>query len=147
PLLTTGLAGLLFGGYVCGINLDYFVLRYNYGWTPRQIRERGDALVDPDDPDVIYLTVIPRVHWDELLPDKPTDRGFLPVDLRRRRLHFEGLKERYRIPGDAVLACKVEPLKKEAGPVQMYLAVLRVRYPADGPASVSGGHHGDEWLT
>src|SRR5262249_33894964 len=115
------------------------------GRTRRRVRDRGDAPGDPHDPDAGYLTIVPPAHWSGMIPDKATDPRFLLVDRRRRQLRFEGIKERERHPGDAGLSCKVEPIRREEGPVNIYLAVLHVRYPATGPRSVSGGHHGDEW--
>jgi len=42
------------------------------------------------------------------MPDDPSDRGFLLVDPAGRRILFEGLRERMRIPADALISCDVE---------------------------------------
>jgi hypothetical protein len=54
-----------------------------------------------------------------------------------------GMKERFRLPGDAIL-CAVEPMHPEAGRWTMHLTVVKVRCPA-GLVSISGGQHGEEW--
>jgi hypothetical protein len=61
-LLIAGLAALVFGVFVCGVNADFFNIRFIYGMARRRVRDRGDALVNPDDPDAVYLTIVPRAH-------------------------------------------------------------------------------------
>ena len=63
----------------------------------------------------------------------------------RGRLLFEGLKERYIIPADAVLDCRVEPMMPHTGNWNFFAVVLTVRYPMGVPASVTGGRRDDEW--
>jgi short-subunit dehydrogenase len=77
--------------------------------------------------------------------DKPIDRGLLLIDRARGRLLFEGVKERYVIPADAILECEVEAMMPHTGSWNFYAAVLVVRYSDGAPASVAGGHRGLKW--
>jgi hypothetical protein len=79
------------------------------------------------------------------VPDKPADRGLFLVDRTLRRFVFEGLKERYVIPADSVLSCRVEAMMPHTGSWNFYSVVLTVRYLADAPASAIGGRRDEEW--
>src|SRR5439155_10658453 len=71
-----------------------------------------DTVVDPNHPDAILAEVIPRRNWGQLMLENADDQGFLLVDAERRQLLFEGDKQRYRIPADAILSCDVEAMNK-----------------------------------
>ena len=144
PLLV-GLMLAIPGGLVCWINVDYLGLRYMVRWLRRIHAQRGDALVSIDEPDARFIDIVPRSQWHQLVPDKAIDRGLLLVDRANRRLLFEGVKERYVIPADAIVDCDVEPMMPHTGNWNFYAVVLRVRYPVDAPASVAGGHRGEKW--
>jgi hypothetical protein len=144
-LLAAGLAAAVAGGLVCWVNVDFLGLRYMYRQICRTLAQRADALVMPDDPAARFIDVVPRAQWHQLVPDKPADRGLLRLDPAGGRLVFEGLKERYVIPADAVLSCEVEPMLPHTGNWNIYAVVLTVRYPASASASVTGGRRDDEW--
>jgi hypothetical protein len=144
-LLAAGIAAAVAGGVVCWINVDYLGIRYMYRRICRSLAQRPDALVLADDPTAQFIDVVPRVQWHQLVPDKPADRGLLRLDPAGGRLVFEGLKERYVIPADAVLSCEVEPMLPHTGNWNFFAVVLTVRYPAGAPSSVTGGRRDDEW--
>lgn len=144
-LLAAGLVAAAAGGLVCWVNVDYLGLCYMHGRICRTLSHRPDALVLPDDPAARFIDVVPRAQWHQLVPDKPADRGLLRLDPAGTRLVFEGLKERYVIPADAVLVCRVEPMLPHTGNWNIFAVVLTVRYPAGARASVTGGRRDDEW--
>ena len=111
----------------------------------RLIAKRPDALLAADDPHARVVDVVPRIQWHQIPCDKPADRGLLLVDQPGRRLLFEGLKERYIIPTDAVLSCKIEPLMPANSFLNFFAVVLLVRYPPQAAASVAGGQRDDTW--
>jgi hypothetical protein len=112
------------------------------GWLSRRalvgrartaVGMRADALVRPEDPGAIFVQVVPRERWGKLMLDTASDVGFVKLDVRRRELLFEGDRERYRIPGDAILSCEVEKAvygtAREPYETCVFLSVLRARGP------------------
>jgi hypothetical protein len=109
-LLGPGLLSLAVGVTICCVNLEYLSYRYTHRLTRRLIRARPDSIVDPDDPEAVFVAVVPRKIWTKLNLDDPSDRGFLLIDTRGQQLLFEGLRERYRIPAKALISCGIEPM-------------------------------------
>ncbi len=144
-LLAVGVCAALASGVMCWINVDYFGQRYGNRRLRALVSQRPDALVAADDPAARVVDVVPRMQWHQIPLDKAADRGLLLVDRPRRRLLFEGLKERYVIPAAAVLSAAVEPLLPANSFVNFFAVVLQVRYPAAAGASVAGGHRDDVW--
>jgi hypothetical protein len=144
-LLATGVVAALAGGLVCCVNVDYLGMRFIYRRLCRDIGQRPDALVSSDEPIAQWVDIVPRVQWHQLMPDKAADRGLLAIDRTHARLLFEGVKERYVIPADAVLACKVVPMLPHTGSWNYFAVVLTVRYPESAPTSLIGGRRDDQW--
>ncbi|HKB03211.1 MAG TPA: hypothetical protein VKD90_13375 [Gemmataceae bacterium] len=144
-LLVIGLILGSVGGLMVWTNVDYLGMRHAYRHLCDRIAQRADALVSGEGPDARFVEVVPRAHWHQVIPDKPADRGLLRLDRAGGRLLFEGLKERYVIPADAVVGCVVEPILPHTGNWNIYVLVLTVRYPADAPGSLTGGRRGDAW--
>ncbi len=128
-----------FGVVVCWNNVDYFGFRLYYRLTRQAIQWRPSAIVHPDDPEATYVDVVPGAYWSDLHSDRPGDVGFLKVDTAARQLLFEGVRQRYRIPGEALLSCEVEPINAAAGRFASYVTVIRTRDPhAPDEADASG---------
>lgn len=72
----------------------------------REIKRRPDAILEPGG-DSQYVSIIPRENWNRGTFKSSKDTGFLTVDASRREIRFEGDKERYRIPVDALLSCDI----------------------------------------
>gem|GEM_PF-6731449 len=73
----------------------------------REIKRRPDAIVQAD-ADSVFVDIVPRENWNKMMFKSAADTGFLVVDAMRREIRFEGDKERYHIPADALLSCEVE---------------------------------------
>ena len=118
-------AGIVFGYYFS----DYLPSRFFYSLSRKFVRERPDAWVDPDDPEAIYIQVIPRAHWSRVMMENANDVGFLKIDSKRRLLMFEGDKERWVIPAESLMACVIEQFAPGQGnPNWRYtIAVLRLQ--------------------
>jgi hypothetical protein len=87
---------------------DFLATRYIRRLTVQHLKRRPRPLVSPDDPAALFVQVIPRANWAKLKLLDPTDIGFLRADMQRRELLFEGDKECYRIPADAIVSCDIE---------------------------------------
>jgi hypothetical protein len=109
---------------------EYLPTRIQQRLIAAAIRKRSDALVQPGDPDAIYVGVVPRKNWGRMMLETSTDIGLLKIDAQRRELLFEGDRQRWRIPADSIASCEVEeyaigpPDPKENNVFP--LAVLRV---------------------
>jgi hypothetical protein len=99
------------------------------------IGSRPENLVSPDDPDAIFVEVVPRTNWVKATPKYAyaSDVGFLSIDLERGLLLFEGDRERYLIPAGAILGCEIEPangFQRAGDSTWRYLAVVRANHPS-----------------
>jgi hypothetical protein len=86
---------------------DYFAVRYRRKVLQAALEQRPDAWLNPRSPDTIYVEIVPRSQWSKSVPS-PTDIGLLQINQQRRELIFEGDKERFRIPRDALGGILVE---------------------------------------
>jgi len=89
---------------------------------------RPGRLVRAEDPGARFIEVVPRENWHRVMLDTASDVGFLQVDTERRELLFEGDRERWRIPGAAILSCAPEPLTVGGG-MKYYMITLRANHP------------------
>lgn len=109
---------------------DYLPSRYLYGLSVGAVNQRPRVLVEPDNPDAVYVQVIPRQNWGKVMVENAADVGFLWVDRQRCRILFEGDRERWTIPAQALVSCRVERFlvgDPAAGGTAFYVAVLRAR--------------------
>jgi hypothetical protein len=81
---------------------------YYHKRTMAVLRNRGDSFVDADDPDAVFVEVIPRANWARLMAQNARDVGLMKVDERKRVILFEGDRERWVIPAESILSCEVE---------------------------------------
>ena len=144
-VFVVGVVATVMAGTISFVNVDFPGMRYARRWVRGIIAQRPDALVNADEPDALFVDVVPRIQWHQLIPDKAADRGLLLLDRQRGRLLFEGAKERYVIPVDAVLSTKVESMMPHTGSWNFFAVVLTVRYPENAPSSITGGRRDDEW--
>jgi len=90
--------GLMFPSLISG--------SYLHAVGKRNIARRRDAIVQPG-PDSVWVDIIPRKNWNRMMLENASDIGFLRVDTARREILFEGDRERYRIPADALISCEL----------------------------------------
>ena len=81
--------------------------RYLHARLCRDIAARSDAIVRPDDPDAIFVEVVPRRNWVPSNNENADDFGLLRVDRERGLILFEGGAERSALPASAVIGCDV----------------------------------------
>jgi hypothetical protein len=106
-------AGLAFGALagtlvLCALYADYLPMLLQHRWLVSAIRRRGQALVDPDDPEATYVGMIPRKNWGRLMAENSEDIGFAKIDRARRVLLFEGDRQRWTIPAASIESCEME---------------------------------------
>jgi len=83
---------------------------YENRWAERrlraEIRSRPDALVEADDPDAMYASLIPRENWSQVKLTMSSDLLLMRIDPGRKEVLLEGDSDRYRIPAVAISACQ-----------------------------------------
>jgi hypothetical protein len=94
--------GLYTGGYCLGV--------YENRWIERRLRQelaqRGEVLVDPQDLDGLYVSLIPRESFVKIKLTMASDVLLMKLDQRRQEILLEGDADRYRIPAGAVAVCE-----------------------------------------
>lgn len=108
--------------------------RYMRAVAKHQVKRRPNAIVQPD-ADSLFVEIIPRKNWNRMMWRNHTDTGLLTVDTARREIRYEGDRQRFCVPADALLSCNVEKslLSATARPNApgIFLVVLRA---ADDPS-------------
>ena len=92
-----------------------------------ELARRTGVLVEPNDPDALFVEVVPKLNWGKAMLDNASDIGLLLVDQARREVRFEGDKERWRVPAASITSCEVEKFVhgQGAGATRLFYVVLR----------------------
>jgi hypothetical protein len=106
-------------------------MKFGYAITRNAIDLRPDAIVRASDPSAVYVEVIPRERWTEIIPDRASDGGFIRVDEPHGVVLFEGIKQRYCIPGSAIQLCESVSTQPQAGNLGLFATVIQAPLPAD----------------
>lgn len=134
----SGVCGV--GGLLCAVLSVIALICYQQLLPSRFMRSvarrafslRNQPLVKADDPEAVFLDIVPRSNWGQTMMEPADDVGFWRIDRAARELHFEGDKKRYRIPFDAVMSCEVEAIRMQSddwGTSLYYATVLMVDTP------------------
>lgn len=112
-------------------NTTWLANVYLKHYTRQVIGSRPEALVQPNDPEAVFVEIVPPENC-RLMLETATDVGFLKIDSERREVLFEGGLERMRIPAGAVHKCGVA--RTVFGPgtgsaVKYFFVRLAVRLP------------------
>ncbi len=136
-----GIAALALGGTVFAggclfflMNPTYFSSRFLLRRAREEFGRRPKCLVDPNDPDALFVEIVPKLNWGKLMFETASDVGFIKVDQGRREILFEGDKERFRLPADAITYCGVEFFVEGQGShaaTKIYYVVIRANRPND----------------
>jgi hypothetical protein len=104
--IAIGAIGFLWGGYLALYALGVPENRWINRRLRREIGQRSDPLVDPADPESVYVSLIPRESFSKIKWTMASDVLLLKLDERRRMLVMEGDTDRYRIPAGAISVCE-----------------------------------------
>jgi hypothetical protein len=130
-----GAGGVLFLGALGFVLFDasFFSNRFLKNLLKRELSLRPSPLVEPDDPEALFVEVVPKTNWGKLQLDNASDVGLLRVDSRNREILFEGDRERYRIPAAALISCNLEFFVEgegSHGATKLFYVVLRAQHPS-----------------
>lgn len=145
PLMVVGgIVGL--GSAVWGLrNTTMLAGWYLKRLAVNRISARAERIVNPNDPAVIFVELVPRANWTRMMLETATDIGFLLLEEGRAEVLFEGDAERMRIPYGAILSCKVEETVIAEGTgsqMKYYFTVLKVRCDS-GTVELPFAYRGD----
>ncbi len=119
-LVLTALTGMLFDSSFGGNRMLRKAFR-------SELARRTGVLVEPNDPDALFVEVVPKLNWGKVMLDNASDIGLLLVDKARREIRFEGDNERWRVPAASITSCEVEKYVhgQGAGATKLFYVVLR----------------------
>ncbi|HLN29717.1 MAG TPA: hypothetical protein VK395_18370 [Gemmataceae bacterium] len=105
-VIAIGGGGVCWGSYVAlgcqGVYADRWRLRR----LRQEIEQRSDHWVSAQDPEAIYVSIIPRENFAKFKWTMDSDLLLARFDAEKHRLLMEGDSDRYRIPWAAVFACQ-----------------------------------------
>lgn len=129
-LLGIGTVGA--GLYITLTDVSRWGTRYLQRLCRAALLARQDALVDPDAADALFVEIVPRENWGQIKLEDADDIGYLRLDPEGQQLLFEGGRERWALPGDAILDCSIEEFILGAGSpgaTRRILLCLQARHP------------------
>ncbi|WP_165235508.1 hypothetical protein [Aquisphaera insulae] len=106
--------------------------------TRQAFEMRVSPLVDLNDPDLVFVDIIPRANWGKIMMENATDIGYVQLNKGRREIVFEGDRQRYRIPVESILSVEHESWSEptrhqlQSAPSQNHAIVVRAM-TKDGP--------------
>jgi hypothetical protein len=116
------------------VNPSFFSTRFLLRRAREEFSRRPKCLVDPNDPDALFIEIVPKLNWGRMMLETASDIGFLKVDPSRREILFEGDKERFRVPAEAITYAALEFFVEGQGSnaaTKIYYVVLRANRSKD----------------
>ncbi len=116
----------------------YMTARFMRRQTMEAFEYRPNPAVDLNDPELVFVDIVPRIHWGKAMMESASDIGFLQLNKAKRQLIFEGDRERYWIPVESILEIKHEfwaesvQHQLQSSPTLNHLIVVRAQ-TVDGP--------------
>ena len=109
------------------IDPSYLGNRYLRNLVRREFSRRSSLMVELNDPEAVFVEVVPKTNWGKMMLDNASDVGLLLVDRSKREIRFEGDKERWRIPVAAITYCQFEEYVHAHGnsKTRIFYVVLR----------------------
>jgi hypothetical protein len=130
-----GAAGVFWGVYVSQFCLSVPENRWIERRLHREIAQRPEMLVGPQDPESSFVSLIPREHFSKIKWTMASDVLLLKLDKSRRQLLLEGDSDRYRIPAGAISLCEPQcfyhPIDREHKR-QLWMVRLMIRIEQGG---------------
>jgi hypothetical protein len=130
-MIAVGIVGMFLGITVALGNPSYLANRYLQKRLRRELARRPKRIVDPGNPEALFVEIVPKANWGRLMLDNASDVGLLLLDRAKREILFEGDHERFRISVDALTYCGFEEFVYKQGhsTSRYYHVVLRIENP------------------
>jgi hypothetical protein len=105
-LVSMGVAGFGWGTYVSQLCLCVYGNRWAHARLRAELAKRPDLSVDLADPDLTYVSIIPRDSFAKVKWTMASDLLLMQIDTARREIRLEGDSDRYVIPIAAIADCQ-----------------------------------------
>ncbi len=105
-LVFTGIAGFVWGTYTSQMCLCVYGNRWAHGRLRAEIAKRPNLIVDLHDPDLKYVSIIPRESFVKIKWTMSSDLLLMKIDTDRDEIRLEGDSDQYIIPGAAITDCQ-----------------------------------------
>jgi hypothetical protein len=130
-MIAVGIIGMVLGITVALGNPSYLANRYLQKRLRRELARRPKRIIDPGNPEALFVEIVPKANWGRLMLDNASDVGLLLLDRAKREILFEGDHERFRISVDAITYCGFEEFVYRQGhsTSRYYHVVLRIENP------------------
>jgi hypothetical protein len=135
--LAVGLATFQFVTFIRRASPMAQVCAYQRNRFKRVLAARADPWLDPDDSDLRFAAILPRVNQHVLMFDDAADVRFLKLVPDRRLMVFEGDRHRWLISAEAVVACEAEERTGPDGKDLYGYALSMLARTADGEVELS----------
>lgn len=98
-----------------------------------ELARRSKSFVKPDNIEALPVEIVPKDNWGKVMLYSASDIGLLLLDESKRELLFEGDRQRFRIPVDALTYCGLEEFVFRQGltKITTYYVVTVWRAPRD----------------
>ena len=106
---------LVFESFLIG----YYPANCYLRWLRERIDRRTDAIVTSDDPNALFVQIIPREKWEVSMGENATDVGLLVLDRKKQELRYEGDLERWTVPIECVRSFRLHSFTPPGSPSLM----------------------------
>jgi hypothetical protein len=129
-LIAVGLTWFVVFLVIAFTDMSAFGNRYVRKVLREEFARRSSLMVDSNDPDAIFVEIVPKMNWGKMMMENASDVGLLVVDRKKREIRFEGDKERWRIPAVAITQCQFEQFVQQQGHARTktFYAVVRANH-------------------
>lgn len=139
PAQKLALFSMIAAGIICTVggmalaltNPSFMAYRILQKRLRGELARRPNRKVNPDNPEALFVEIVPKAHWGKLMLHSASDIGLLLLDEAKRELLFEGDRQRFRIPADAITYCGLEEFvyQQGHGRTRYCYVVLRIESP------------------
>lgn len=105
-LVIAGIAGFAWGTYSSQLCLCVYGLRWALGRMRTELARRPNLIVDLKDPDLQFVSIIPRDSFVKIKWTMASDLLMMKIDSARNEIRMEGDSDQYIIPAAAISDCQ-----------------------------------------
>ena len=105
-LVTLGIVGFLWGTYTSQLCLCIYGNRWAAKRLRAELSKRPKLIVDLHDPELQYISIIPREAFSKIRWTMSSDLLLMKIDTKRNEIRMEGDVDTYIIPAAAISDCQ-----------------------------------------
>lgn len=105
-LVLAGIAGFVWGTYTSQLCISVYGNIWALSRLRTEFAKRPKILVDLDDPDIKFVSLIPRESFVKIKWTMSSDLLLMKIDTDRNEIRMEGDSDQYVIPGGSIADCQ-----------------------------------------